>query len=305
VYAAVSLAEVHRTISALAGLLAAGLPLLLVLVAGTTMLMVRLALRPVDAIRAEVTEITGRDLHRRVPEPPTDDEIGRLANTMNIMLDRLESFSRRQQEFVADVSHELQSPLAASRTELEVALHHTAAADWSRAARTALDEHDRMERLVHDLLLLARTDEGSLEVGHVRVDLDDVVRSEIARLSDRARVRIDARAVEPVEVRGNADLLAQVVRNLLENANRHAATGVEVGLRDRDGAVLTVSDDGPGVRADDRERIFQRFTRADASRERGIGGSGLGLAIARRIVELHGGRIFVDGGARFVVELPR
>jgi signal transduction histidine kinase len=178
------------------------------------------------------------------------------------------------------------------------------AADWPAVARTVLDEHDRMERLVRDLVFLARADEGGLPASDDAVDFDDVVRAEVARLSDRARVPIEARAIEPVEVRGHADLLAQVVRNLLENANRHAATRVDVELRHRDGAELIVSNDGPPVGAEDRERIFDRFARADASRGRDTGGSGLGLAIARRIVESHGGTIFVTDAARFVVRLP-
>ena len=168
-----------------------------------------------------------------------------------------------------------------------------------------------MTRLVGDLLFLATTD--SLAGGEgfrdafVDVDLDDIIRVEAQRLQTRVGVNIDLASVTPVEVRGNPDQLARVVRNLLENATRHASSWVSAELStDGTDAVLVVCDDGPGVPPDAWERIFERFTRLDDSRSRGSGGSGLGLAIAREIAESHGGSIVVEsspGGARFVVRL--
>lgn len=307
IYAAASLEQVEESVAAVQGILVVGLPILLVLVGFTTWVIVGRALDPVDAIRAEVADISSHDLTRRVPEPSTDDEIGRLARTMNGMLARLETFTESQRRFVADASHELQSPIASSRAELEVAMAHPELADWQATAAELLDDNHRMERLVGDLLFLART-ESAAPVTAGPVDLDDIARAEVERVRVRTTVSIDAAEVSAVEVNGNADRLARVVRNLLENASRHAASTVAVRLTvDGKVARLEVSDDGPGIALADRERVFERFTRLDASRSRGTGGAGLGLAIAREIVTAHGGTIGVADstvGALFVVELP-
>lgn len=307
VHAAASLEQVEESVAAVQGILVVGLPLLLALVGFTTWVIVGRALHPVDAIRAEVADISSRDLARRVPEPATDDEIGRLARTMNAMLDRLETFTDSQRRFVADASHELQSPIASSRAELEVAMAHPEMADWPATAAELLDDNHRMERLVGDLLFLART-ESTPPVAAGPVDLDDIARAEADRLRPRATATIDTSGIAAVEVHGNADQLARVIRNLLENADRHASSAVAVRLT-RSGGVarLEVADDGPGIAPADRERVFERFTRLDASRSRGTGGAGLGLAIAREIVTAHGGSIAVlDSvlGATFVVEMP-
>jgi len=308
VYAAGSLEPVGESVDAVRRILVLGLPLLLVFVGGTTWVVVGHALRPVEAIRAQVADFSSRDLARRVPEPNIDDEVGRLATTMNGMLDRLQRFAERQRAFVADASHELQSPIASSRAELEVAVGHPTTTDWSTTAADLLDDNQRMERLVRDLLFLARADDPGAGASHAPVDLDDVVRTEVERIRIRARSRIVASPVAAVEVSGSADQLGRVIRNLLENADRHAESRVTVELHHSDGtAVIVVADDGAGVPAADQERIFERFTRLDDSRSRATGGAGLGLAIAKEIVEAHGGRILVEsgsGGARFVVRLP-
>lgn len=307
IYAAGSLEQVEESVAVVQGILVVGLPMLLALVGFTTWVIVGRALDPVDAIREEVADISSNDLSRRVPEPATDDEIGRLARTMNAMLERLETFTDRQRRFVADASHELQSPIASTRAELEVALAHPELADWATTAAELLDDNHRMERLVRDLLFLART-ESAAPVAAGPVDLDDLTRTEVERVRLRTPITIDTSGIFAVEVYGNSDQLARVIRNLLENATRHASTTVAVHLTLNDGdARLVVSDDGPGIAADDRERVFERFTRLDASRNRGTGGAGLGLAIAREIVAAHRGSIAVidsNVGASFAVELP-
>jgi signal transduction histidine kinase len=288
---------------------------LLVLVGALTWVLVGRALGPVDSIRRQVEEISGAALDRRVPERGGHDEISRLARTMNAMLDRLQSSVERQRRFASDASHELRSPLASSRAHLEVAVAHPDAVDWPATAAELLEENHRMERLVADLLFLARAD-GSTQAPRVGpVDVDDLVLTEVGRLRSRGRVAVDISRVSAARVKGNAELLARVVRNLLENAERHAHSAARVELYRHNGEVeLVVADDGLGVPAPDRERIFDRFNRLDAARARRDGGAGLGLAIAREIVTAHGGRIWADEpgpatngggpGARFVVRLP-
>jgi signal transduction histidine kinase len=308
VYVATSLEAVDDAIRRLEVALLVGGPLLLLLVMVLTWRIVGRALEPVEAIRAEVADISDRSLDRRVPVPASGDEIGRLAETMNTMLERLDASSSRQRRFVADASHELQTPLATTRTTLEVALAHPERTDWDVMARDLLDVTGRMEGLVQDLLYLARTDAGAADRRMALVDLDVVVREEVARARQSARVAVDGSAVSAAAVRGRADDLARVVRNLLDNAIRHATTTVRVSLQvDGGGATLVVDDDGPGVPVCERERIFERFRRLDDVRNREAGGTGLGLAIAKDIVASHGGTISAEdgaAGARFVVHLP-
>ena len=308
VYVALSLDGVHQNVASAKTILQTAFPILLLIVAVTSWFFVGAALRPVDAMQRSVSEIGDGDLTRRIPEPPIDDEIGRLARAMNLMLGRLQDSSERQRRFVADASHELQSPLAASLADLEVAVAHPASVEWERLAVTLVDDNRRMTRLVSDLLLLATADSGTKATQLAPLDLDDVIRFEAKRLQPRTSVRIDVSAVAPVEVRGDADQLGRVVRNLLENASRHAASLVLVELQEvEETATLVVQDDGPGIDFAERERVFDRFARLDDSRSRQSGGSGLGLAIVREIVEGHLGTVQVEPsvkGARFVVRLP-
>jgi signal transduction histidine kinase len=305
-----TLAVIDDQVVVVRSLLAAGLPVLIGLVAATTWVVVGRSLRPVEEIRAEVADITARDLHRRVSEPATGDEVARLAATMNAMLDRLESATERQRRFVGDASHELRSPLAALRADLEVALAagDGQAGEWAQVARRLLGDVERQEALVQDLLFLARSDEETGDRPPALVDLDDVVLTEVDRLRLRAPVTVDTSAVSGAPVRGHWEDLARVVRNLLENAVRYARTRVTVRLGVEDGwAVLTVDDDGPGIPPGERERVFERFARLDSARSRHLGGTGLGLAIAREVIVDHHGTITVDdwrGGARLVVRLP-
>jgi signal transduction histidine kinase len=309
VYVGTSLESVNETIATVRRVLLLILPPLLALLAVASWVLVGRALRPVEAIRAEVADISGRALDRRVPVPPRRDEIGRLASTMNEMLDRLQAASERQRKFVADASHELQSPIAALRTQLEVAIAQPATTDWAATSSDLLAESRHMERLVRDLLFLARSD-GEEGVRRIEpVDLDDIVLEEATRLRSTAQVRVDASGVSAAPLSGNRDELTRLVRNLLENAEHHAESRVRIRLSaEGREIILMVEDDGPGVPPAERERIFQRFTRLDEARSRHNGGTGLGLAIVKEIAERHGGTVCVenaDPGARFVVRLPQ
>jgi len=300
-----SLESVSEASSTLRMDLAVAVPLLIGLVALGTWLVIGRTLRPVEDIRAEVAAIGDDQLDHRVPVPASDDEIGRLAVTMNQMLARLEDASRRQRSFVADASHELQSPITALRAQLEVALAHDDN-DWPALATSMLADTDQMERLVRDLLFLARTSDAGEHGRTDLVDLDDVVLEEAARARSRTRSTIDTSGVSAAPVTGSADELRRLARNLIENAVRHAGSAVVLTLSSTDGTVrLDVVDDGPGIAPEDRERVFDRFTTIDAARARTTG-SGLGLAIARTIAVRHGGRLTLvdsDGGAHFVLEL--
>ncbi|GAB3997873.1 sensor histidine kinase [Nocardioides marmoraquaticus] len=303
----VSREEVGDSTAALVPLLGVGAPLLLLVVGLTTWAVVGRALRPVERIRAEVEQITGDRLERRVPEPATRDEVGRLARTMNGMLGRLQTARDQQRQFVGDASHELRSPLASLRQTAEVARAHPGALPEGELVDAVLEESARMQRLVEQLLLLTRADEGGLRVD-ADVDLDDLVLAEAARLRSKG-LDVDASRVAPGRVRGDGLALAQVLRNLADNAARHATGAVRLSCR-ADGSVVEVrvEDDGSGVPEADRERVFDRFVRLDEARARDAGGSGLGLAIVRDAVRAHDGTVVVDrsdlGGAAFVVRLP-
>jgi signal transduction histidine kinase len=308
VYVAAGLDGVRRTVRTVTSVLLVALPGMLGVVAITTWVIVGRALRPVERIRAEVADLSANALERRVPQPMVDDEIGRLARTMNEMLGRLQLFTERQRQFVADASHELRSPIASLKAQLEVAQADPRGTDWVSLNDEALAEVTRMERLVLDLLTLARADRAAGVSASGVVDLDDVVVTEAAKVRDRGRVRISLALFEPARVRGDQDQLTRLTRNLIENAERHADAMVSVELR-ADGSTveLVVSDDGGGIPLRERERVFERFTRLDDARDRDAGGSGLGLPIVREIAAAHGGTVVVADsaeGARLVVRLP-
>ncbi|MDA8292002.1 MAG: HAMP domain-containing sensor histidine kinase [Actinomycetota bacterium] len=283
------------------------LPVLAVLVGALVWLLTGRALRPVELIRAEVAELSGGDLSRRVPVPVARDEIGRLASTMNLMLARLETATSRQRQLVADVSHELRNPLAALRAQLEVAVSDPGE-DTAELLHGSVADVDRMTGLVNDLLTLARIDEGTAPASVSEVDLDELVLESAESLGRRGRVEVSVAGVGAARLRGDAAQLRRVVRNLADNAERHARSRVAFAVRDEgESVVLAVSDDGPGVPEDMRERVFERFVRIDESRSRRESGAGLGLAIVREIVRAHGGEVWVEDGApgaRFVVRLP-
>jgi signal transduction histidine kinase len=291
-----------------------GVPLVLALLALTVWLAVGRALRHIDDITSTVAGIDASELGRRVPETGVDDEVGRLATTMNTMLGRLEDSAHRQRAFVADASHDLQSPLTGLRTQLEVGLARPADVDVEEWARRLLATSTEMELLVGDLLALA-VEEGADEPPRSDLlDLDALVLEEAARARPATEVTIDTAGVSAAPVAGEAASLRRLVRNLLENAVRHASSQVRLDLTTAaDEVVLDVVDDGPGVDAGDRDRVFDRFFRADPARQPGTrgsgGGSGLGLAIVRQVAERHGGAVALlpgapDEGAHFRVTLP-
>jgi signal transduction histidine kinase len=304
-----SLESVTEASAAVTSVLGVAVPLLLVVVGAVTWVVVGRALAPVDAISAEVDAISSAELHRRVPDPRGRDEIARLAATMNRMLGRLEEAHLRQRRFVSDASHELRSPVASIRQHAEIALAHPEGSSLRELADVVLEEDVRLQRIVEDLLLLAKMDEGTLELRSAPVDLDDIVFEEAARLRGATDLKIDVGGVSAGRVSGDRDKLARLVRNLSDNAARHARSTISLSLRDGDGGVvMAIDDDGSGIAAAQRERIFDRFVRLEDARDRDSGGSGLGLAIVLEIAGLHGGRVRVLdsplGGARFEVRLP-
>ncbi|MGW5206086.1 sensor histidine kinase [Streptomyces griseoincarnatus] len=299
VHAGALLAAEHSAVGTALTAMLIGFPLLLGVVAAVTWLVTGRALRPVEGIRREMAAITAsEDLRRRVPEPATHDEVARLARTTNATLAALEASVERQRAFVADASHELRSPIASLRTQLEVAAAHPELLDLDGAVEDTV----RLQNLAADLLLLARLDTGERPAG-TRVGLAALAREAAA---GREGVTVEA---ESVEVSGSRGQLSRVLANLLDNAERHARERITVTVRREGGAaVVGVADDGEGVAEADRERIFERFVRLDAARSRDDGGAGLGLAIARDVAVRHGGTLTAGaapaGGALFELRLP-
>ena len=301
-----SLEPVTESVRAVSVLLAGGIPLLLLVVGSVSARVVGSALAPVEAMRDEVERISIRDLHRRVPQPSGGDEISRLATTMNRMLARLEGSQARQRRFVSDASHELRSPVATIRQHAEVALAHPETSKLEELADIVLQENDRLQSLVEDLLLLSRADEGTLQLHTQAVDVDDLVFEEAKRLRATTELRVRTSRVSAGRVSGDREQLNRLLRNLSDNAARHAHGIVEFSLRDGDGSVvLTVDDDGRGVPSSERERVFERFVRLEEGRDRDSGGTGLGLAIVAEIASAHAATVAVAdsplGGARFEV----
>ncbi|MFB6719029.1 sensor histidine kinase [Kribbella sp. NPDC056345] len=299
VQAGAELATTQDAVSSVSRTMLIGLPLLLAVVALTTWMVTRRALAPVEAIRTELAGITAaRDLRRRVPVPESRDEVARLARTTNDTLTALETSVAQQRGFVADASHELRSPIASLRTQLEVAAAHPELLELDELIADTV----RLQHLAADLLLLARLDAGD-HPDPERIQVADLVRDAI----DGRTARLDLTG-EPV-VLGNKTRLARILGNLLDNAERHTHQEIRVVVSSTDGhALIQVQDDGPGVPEADRERIFERFVRLDDARSRDEGGAGLGLAIARDLAQAHGGTLTVTtspaGGASFDLHLP-
>lgn len=303
-----SLEGVDEAVRTATRLGAFGLPVLVLGLAFISWILVGRALRPVEAVRREADEIGGSDLHRRVPVPPQMDEVGLLATTINSMLERLEESALRQDRFVGDAAHELRSPIASLRAQLETARASSRPVDWADVSTDLWDETLRMQELTEQLLLLTRVDGQRSRIARIAVDLDDIAEIQMAAARALGGDVTIRSLVQPVQVMGDPVLLSQLVRNLLENALRHASSMVTVAVHVRgDDAVLSVSDDGAGIPAADRGRVFERFVRLDDARSRGAGGTGLGLAIVADIAAAHQGSIRVtdDGpGATFELRLP-
>ena len=294
--------------STVATMLSVTAPVVALVAAVVTYLLVRRSLRSVDVIRSRVTQISTSDLGERVPVPDRADEISALAVTMNEMLSRIEAGHTAQRRFVGDASHELRSPLATVISALEIAQTHPEVFDRTLVQTALLPEAHRMQSLVEDLLLLARADEHGLPMRRTEIDFDDLASAEVARLKRETPLQISAN-LDAVKVTGDALGLARVLRNLADNAARHAATEVSITVcADVDSVFLQVFDDGPGIPVAERARVFERFVRLDADRSRQAGGSGLGLAIVAEIVAAHDGTVVIGDragvGTIVTVQLP-
>jgi len=299
---------VESVVTKVAALLAVGSPVIIALVVVGTYRLVGAALGPVEAIRSRVASISSTDLAQRVPIPATQDEIAHLALTMNAMLARLERGRAAQHRLVSDASHELRSPLATITAALEMASGRPELMDNDLVDESLLPEARRMQQLIEDLLLLARSDEDAMELRRDDVDVDDLLLAEASRLRALGSVHTVTH-IEACRTVGDRGALARVVRNLVDNAVRHAASAVTMDCRPVAGnAVITIADDGPGISVQDRARIFERFVRLDPTRTRSSGGSGLGLSIVEQIVRSHDGTVAVSdaahGGAVFTLTLP-
>jgi signal transduction histidine kinase len=294
VLVAVPFADVTSALDALRNVVVIVVPLVLLAAAAATWLAVGSALRPVDDMRAaaDAVDVNASNSAPQLAEPPSGDELRRLGQTLNRMLRRLHNAGEQQRTFIADAAHELRSPIASVQTQLEVALAtDTEAADWPAVAADVLADVQRLSRLADDLLLLARLDS-------TPPTYDDTV--DLGTLVDPAGTSY--------LVEGNAAALARMLDNLCSNARRYATNvKVQVGALDSH-VVITVDDDGPGIAADDRERVFERWVRLDPGRSSSDGGSGLGLAIARSIARAHHGDVTLEssplGGLRAVIRIP-
>jgi two-component system OmpR family sensor kinase len=285
-------------------------PLLIGVLATAGWLVVRAALRPVDVLTREAAAISSVEADRRLPHVPGDDEIARLAHTLDGMLGRLRVAFERERAFVDDASHELRSPIAVLRGEIELALSAIGEpAEVQRSLQAALGEADRLSRLAEDLLLLARERAGSLVVRREPIDLLDLAATEARRLEPVLGLRIEVSG-EPAVAQGDPDRLRQLLANLLHNSAAAGSTALRLHVvRERTGITLEIADDGPGFPVGVRDSAFERFVRGDDARTPGRSGAGLGLAIVRAVVAAHGGTVEARnggplGGAVVTVRLP-
>ena len=309
--------ELQNRLNRTAALLVGGVLAVQVIVSLLAWRLSGLALVPVRRISNAARDIGERDLHLRLTtDIPADDELGELVATFNAMLGRLESYLEIQQRFTADAAHELRAPLSIMRSQVEVTLRQPRTADeYRQSHRALLDEVERLSRTTDQLLLLARADAGELRRADVPCDVADLVEETVGRWRPVAMEKpVDLVAEAPPTglVRADRDLLGRLLDNLVDNAVRHTPAGGRVTLVAANGGgawTLTVSDTGPGISAEARKHVFERFYRVDSARERGSHGAGLGLSLCAAIAHLHGGSIEIadpgeSGGTRVVVRLP-
>ncbi len=308
VVAALPTADLESATRTLRNLLFVVFPLLLLVCALIAWRVIGAALKPVEELRSGASRIDGSSTDERLAVPPTGDEIAALAATLNEMLDRVATARRTQRAFVADAAHELRSPLATMRTQLEVA---TRIGEGGRLPADQMPEVARLSALVEDLLLLARADDDrSAPRVTAPVELGPLVEDVVGRY---AAARVPVRCSLPAglgsaEVLASYDDLYRALTNLVDNAVRHASSGVDVSVETtHDGALVCVADDGNGIPEEERDRVFDRFTRLDEARDRDSGGTGLGLAIVRELLRRNGARVHLedaDPGVRAVVTVP-
>ncbi len=266
-------------------------PALLAVLAVIAWRVIGRALQPVETLRSAAARISGTHADEQLPVPAARDEIAALAETLNDMLSRLSRARERQKSFVADAAHELRSPVASMQMQLEIAERGADPRATAELATDVLVDLHRLSTVVEDLLLLAKSDAGDVPVRVAEVDLRDLVAGYVERAA-AGPVAVELSAGREAAVRTDPDKLGRAVRNLLDNALRHARSRVDVEIvASSDGFVIRVTDDGPGIPESDRERVLRRFTRLDAARDRDSGGAGLGLPIAAELISQLGGSI--------------
>ncbi|MEV5896012.1 sensor histidine kinase [Nonomuraea fuscirosea] len=291
---------------ALLAQLVAALTIGLAVMALGTYYLIGRSLRPVKAMTAELAEITETDLAHRVPVPAHHDELRYLATIVNRTLELLEAAVHRERRFTTDASHDLRTPITGARLRLEEALMNPDAVDWPNMAKDLLGDVERQQAIAEDILILARLD-ADRPAQHERTDLAELVRAELRRRAPgRVPIRSDLRP--GVFVTCDPLLISRLLTNLLNNAQRHAATGVTVAVRAEDGTgVLVVFDDGAGIAPEHRELVFERFARLPESRALDPKGTGLGLPICREIAQVHRGTLIIEDpgqGTCLVLRLP-
>ncbi len=300
---------IQHSVKVLLASLLVSFPLLLLMSGGLIWLGIGLALAPVEDIRRRVDAIAAEDLTQRVPVTGGDDEIARMARTVNEMLDRLESASRFQQEFVSNASHELRSPLTTLLATTERATGDPEHTNWAEVAEVVVREGRRLDGIIGDLFWLARHDENHLDVEISEVDFDDLLYEEASRVRSMSELSVDTSAVAPTRVLGDLTMLRRMIRNVVDNAMRYAQKELRFNSHyEGDEVVIWVSDDGDGIDVADSARFFERFTRADSARSRRSGGTGLGLAIVSEIALRHGGSarfVEVESGSRIELRVHR
>jgi signal transduction histidine kinase len=300
---------IQHSVRVLLASLLISFPLLLLMSGGLIWLGIGLALAPVEAIRRRVDAIAAQDLTQRVPVTGGDDEIARMARTVNEMLDRLESASRFQQEFVSNASHELRSPLTTLLATTERATSDPQSANWPEVADIVMREGRRLDSIIADLFWLARHDEDHVDSERVEVDFDDLLYEEASRVRSMSELSVDTSAVQPTRVTGDPTMFKRMIRNVVDNAMRYALSELRFDSHfDGEYAIVSVSDDGEGIDVADSARFFERFTRADSARSRRSGGTGLGLAIVTEIALRHGGSarfVEVSNGSRIELRVRR
>jgi heavy metal sensor kinase len=308
--------RLREQLSEVLKVLVLGLPLVIVLAGLGGYVLARRALAPIDHLAIEARRVTAERLHERVSVPNQHDEIGRLAAVINDTFARLESSFDKLRRFTADASHELRTPLAVIRGIGEAGLVETRTpGEYKEAIGSMLEEIDRLTTLVDTLLRLSHGDAGSVHLSREPLDLGQLARDVAASLgvlAEERGQRISIEGAEGLSVRADRLVLREAITNVIDNAIKYSPTGTSIAvsiLADGNQAVVEVTDQGPGVAAEHRERIFDRFFRVDTARSRDAGGTGLGLAIAQWAVEINGGSIRVDagatGGSVFRISLPR
>ena len=308
-------ARVQQQLREILVVLVLGLPLIVALAGFGGYVLARRALSPIDDLAGEARRITAERLHERLSVPNAHDEIGQLASVINDTFARLESSFDQLRRFTADASHELRTPLAVIRGIGENALRETRTLpEYKDAMGSMLEEVDRLTRLVDTLLKLSRGDAGTIRLSRDVLNLGDLTRdvvSSLGILAEERQQRLQVVAVENVRVSADRLVLRDAITNLIDNAIKYGPLRSTIDVRvgaDSDQATVSVTDEGPGIPAEHRDRVFDRFYRADEGRSRDMGGTGLGLAIAKWAVEANGGQISVETmatGSVFRITLPR